>query len=286
LRNPEILDDPGQKIQANDVFHVFEFRRAQQQHGDPILAPVIERAFQDERLVNTELKAAISTASVGLGIESEFHMDSQTEENSQGEDGQGIVEIPAGSVFRGHPGDKLVPMTNPRPSQLIAPFRASMRGDIAAACRVSQWWLDKDPSRANYSSMRMDQTMGKRCHAQLKEVAGYSAKWAYRLALPWILLRLGVPLPANAADRRRIFRCKTRPDQPEYVDPQKDVAASSDAIEKNLSTFDLECSARGKNYREIFEQRKVEKDLMKSLGIAPPEEIPVQQVAKPKTENV
>jgi capsid protein len=151
------------------------------------------------------------------------------------------------------------------------PFRKGIRGDIAAACRVSQFWLDRDSANANYSSMRMDQLLTKRQHAMLKVMLGRTAAGqVYEAVLPWILILLGEKIPANPRARAKLFSYETRPDQPEYVDPEKDIAASVNAIVNNLSSYDIELSARGKDRDRLFLEIAREKKQMEQLGLSWP----------------
>ena len=267
LRNPEVmLTDKGEVVPADQIIHVFERRRPQQVIGEPILAPVVERLLQDARLIETELKAAVSTAAPAVVITS------KSAGMEEDDDGEAVTDIPAGATVRLLTDETIQTIQNNRPSQGIAPFRSTIRSDIAAACRVSQFWLDRDPSRANFSSMRMDQLLTKRCLTSLKEVVGVGvAGKPYEAALPWLMLSVGRALPVAAEDRAKLYCYFLRPDQPEYVDPVKDVQASINAIANNLSTYDIELSARGKDFRSVFKQREIENAILKEKGLPFPQ---------------
>lgn len=53
----------------------------------------------------------------------------------------------------------------------------------------------------------------------------------------------------------------------EWVDPQKEQKASAEAIASNLSTLSDECGKRGKDWRDVVEQRATEEAFIKSLGL-------------------
>ncbi|HYG78687.1 MAG TPA: phage portal protein [Planctomycetota bacterium] len=269
LRNPEtMLTGQGEVVPAEQIIHIFERRRPQQVIGEPILAPVVERILQDARLIETELKAANATAAPAVAITTQSSEGAGTD---QDEAAQPITDIPAGATVRLYPGESVQTIENKRPSQQIAPFRATIRGDIAAACRISQFSLDRDPSRANYSSMRLDQLFTKRTLAALKETIGVgAAARPYESAVPWLMLDAGYAMPDSAAEKAKLNNCFLRPDQPEYVDPVKDVQASVNAIANNLSTYDIELSARGKNWRAVFKQRAIENALLAQHGLPLP----------------
>ena len=256
LRHPEAATG-GERVAAEEIIHVFHRRRAQQTHGEPVLAPVVERILQDSRIIETELKAAVATAAPAIAITSENHPGGGTAEEDA--DGEPVTDIPAGSVARLRPGEDLKTVENKRPSQHIAPFRATIRGDVAAATGVSQFWLDRDPKRANYSSMRMDQLLTKRDLVRLKRCVGREAAGrVYEEIFSWVALKIGFEIPADPDFRARLVRHYLRPDQPEYVDPEKDVRASSAAVNAVLSTREQELAARGKEWRQVLSQNKRE----------------------------
>jgi lambda family phage portal protein len=270
LRNPELLyADAGEVVPAEQIIDIFEKRRPQQTHGEPLLAPVVERLLQDGRLIETELKAAVATAAPAVAITTESE-----EGGDEDEDGEAVTDIPSGATVRLRPKEGIEVVENKRPSQQIAPFRQTIRADVAAACRVSQYSLDHDPSRANFSSMRQAAQESDRQLVSLKEVVGRGGCGKpYEAVFQWLLLIIGERKPANAVELARMMRYDLRPDERPYVDPTKDVQASINAIAHNLSTFDIELSARGKDFRSIFRQCAVEKALLESSGFKWPQPV-------------
>ncbi|MFH1605170.1 MAG: phage portal protein [Pseudomonadota bacterium] len=262
LRHPYSMSG-GERVAASEIIHIFEKRRPQQTHGEPMMAPVIERILQDARIVEAELQAALATSAPVGSITTEGAALPGDGDDSDTDDPQ--IDFQAGSVARLIPGEKIEWHDNKRVTEDLHPFRAEIRGDVAAAGRFSAWWLDRDPSRANYSSMRMDQLLSKRGTVSLKELLGTGcAGRPYEAALEWICLRNGIELTPEIMDYN------LRPDQPEYVDPYKDVLASTMAIAAGLSTFEIEMSSRGKDFAQVVERLAVEKAKFDELGLAWP----------------
>lgn len=270
IRHPEApVAGPGETVAASEIIDAFERRRQQQVHGEPLLAPVVERLLQDARLIETELKASINTAAPSVFIESESAGDALGNETD--DDGDPISTIAAGSVVRGYPGESVTTIENKRPSQQIAPFRDTIRQDVAAACRVSLHWLTRDFGHTTFMNARTEMLQNKRCHVSLKEMVGRDcAGRPYEKVVPWMMLALGQKLPQDEIKLARLMRYETRPDQPEYVDPTKDVTSSVNAIAHNLSTYDIELSSRGKNFLSVFKQRKLENELLLQFGLPVP----------------
>jgi capsid protein len=56
-----------------------------------------------------------------------------------------------------------------------------------------------------------------------------------------------------------------------WIDPTKEVAGAVMGLDAGLSTLKRECAAQGLDHEEVLHERKVELDLMKELGINPPD---------------
>jgi lambda family phage portal protein len=255
LRNPESMAG-GERVPAAQIVHCFERRRALQTHGEPILAPVIERLYQDNELVAVELQSARKAAAMAVAITSEQQLDEEDD------DGNKVTDIPGAAAVNLAPGEGVEVISSDRPSQAVALFRGTIRGDIAAACRVSRWLLDRDPSQASYSSGRLDQLIGKRVLAPLKsEIGRHLAGRIFERIAPLALLESRMPMPKGG------LRYDLRPDQPEYVDPTKDAEAALTQLDGNLTTLEKVCSDRGLDWQQVLEQRARERDKLAELGL-------------------
>lgn len=264
LSNPE---NPRsvEVVPAGAIVHFFERRRPVQNRGEPWLAPLIETLQNERDLVDAELKAAATTASIGIAIESEM----PPGESEESTDGDPVHDLALGSVVRMFPGEKVHPFSHTRPSQQIAPFRQMLRGDIAAALRIPSRFLDRDVSRANYSSMRADMIDNERLLGPVREWLGkQTIGRVYSIALPYMAASLGIKMPRG--------NYRLIPDGQPYVDPVKDAQAAMDAIGGNLSTYEHEVGKRGGDYRQVMEQRRKEQ---LELAMANIEQIKAMQAA-------
>ena len=256
LRNPETEGDP-EVVSAQSIIHFFERRRPVQNRGEPWFAPLIETLIQERDLVDAELKAAVSTASLGIAIESEYQQELDTDEYGTSVDP--VQQLKLGAAVRLFPGEKVHPFSHTRPSQQIAPFRQMLRGDIAAALRIPQRFLDRDVSRANYSSMRADMIDTERILGPVREWYGrQTIGRMYEILLPYMAAKLGIALPR--ADYRLL------PDGQAYVDPQKDIGAALLAIDGGLSTHEAEVGKRGGDYRQLWKQLRKEQEQRETEG--------------------
>jgi lambda family phage portal protein len=247
-----------EKVPAKDVLHAFERRRPLQARGEPWFAPIIETLMNERDLVDAELKAAVNTAGIAIVVTSENHGALDTDTNGTTEDPAASIGV--GAVARLFPGEDAKSFANTRPSQQIAPFRQMLRGDIAAALRIPQRYLDRDVSRANYSSMRADMLDTDRLLAPVREWYGHQTIGRlYQIAAPYLSAICGFPVDPT--------KYRLLPDAQPYVDPVKDIAGAVAAITAGLSTHEAEISKRGGDVRQVWTQLKAEQELAAQLGI-------------------
>ncbi len=117
---------------------------------------------------------------------------------------------------------------------------------------------------------RMEQLDSTRQQKPTQQWMGrHLATYPYERILPWILLRLGVAMPADPMARRKLFAHKILPDLPEYVDPLKDGEAAIQNMDGNISTLQEECSKRGRDWRKVLAQKSTEQKEIKRLGLEP-----------------
>jgi lambda family phage portal protein len=258
----------GERVEAKDICHGFEKRRPYQAHGEPVLAPIVERLQQEEDLVKIELQSAKIASNFAVFIGSEYHPDLVSDDD----DTDPVTDLSPGTVVRGYPGEQANILQSSRPNQQISPFREMLRGDIAAASRVSRKWLDRNYSSATFMNTRMEQADAKRQHKPTQNwLARHIASRPYLEVLPWLMLASGQVMPAEKAPLRKMQAHKVLPDLPEYVDPLKDGEAAIQNVNGNLSTLEDECSSRGKDWMKIAEQRAKEKKALDALGLTPPD---------------
>lgn len=276
------LHQKGERIAAEDIIHVFEQLRPGQTTGEPLGSTILQRIIQEEDLIEAELISAQIGSAFAVTISSEVEeedaldMDEVEGESNKDAAGNEVMSITAGAILKLNKGEKANTIQNTRPSQQIAPFRAMLRGDIAAAIGISRTDLDKDYSKANYSSMRSAMLDKRRLLTPIQNWFGRAlVSRLYKRAFPLLAVRAGVDLAKEGTiQRKRQERHLLIPDGWEYVDPQKDIGAALMAIHGGLSNFKLEIGQRGRDMREVHEELSKElknplhKDLIELYDVA------------------
>lgn len=273
-------------VPAADVIHGYVQRRARQRVGEPTLSPLVLRLWQDDKLVVTELRAAINTSNVAGVLETE-----DADLAMGGPAGATVAPSPGappnaaltaarrlapGTVLALRPGEKWQTVENKRPSQNLPPFRASLDGDLAGGAGVSRQWIDRDTSRANYSSMREDNLRTSRAVAPIQAMIGRAmASRVYERLVPYLLIQAGEKWPGGARERAALLRHDLRPDRIPYVDPAKEAAADVYQVEHNLTTLEEVLASKGRDLSTVLAKRAAEQEALDKQAVAR-----VQRLAK------
>lgn len=262
----------GSRIPADRIIHGYEQGRPGQTRGEPWLAPLLTTLHQERQLVDAELTSAKIGAAPAIAIKTAgggFPDPSDPNYLSANQQAQRQYDFTPGSIAVLGEGESVEVIRNERPSQLIAQFRDMLRGDLAGGSRIPQRYINRDVSKANYSSMRADMLDTRR---MLDPVQGWFgrlvAREVYTRVFPQLATAAGLMIPrAGTPERRRMERCKTHPDGWAYVDPEKDVAGAVAAINAGLSNWTDEISRRGGDIRSVWQRLKVDHDRAKGMGI-------------------
>lgn len=264
---PEVVD-------AADIIHAFLPRRARQAHGEPELASLILRLMQDDRLVLTELRAALNTAAVsGIITTEDADIILGAATAPANPNGAPIAttrrRLEAGTVLTLRPGETWETVENKRPAQGIKEFRGTINGDLAAGSGLSQQWLDRDSSRANYSSMREDNLRTERRLGPIRAMIGrHLAGRVYERLLPLLTIQAGLG--------RVKPDYELRPDRPPYVDPLKDAEALVYQVANNLLTLEEALAGQGRDFETVVTKRAAENKRLAELGLPVPMPGPIQ----------
>lgn len=258
LRNPETQQT--EHVAASQIIHCYIRRRARQVHGEPEAASLLIRLWQDNEIVSTELRAAKNNSNIA-GILKTPDAD-LTADNDSTERRHAALQIAPGQIQTIGQDEDFITVENKRLSAGIGDFRHTIDGDLAAGAGVSRQWLDRDSSRANYSSMREDGLRDQRRLAPARLCLGrHLAGRVYETIAPFLFLSLGRILPSDPATRARLLRYEQRPDQPPYVDPLKDAQALAYQLEKDLITEDEVHAARGRSADDMRKARLAERQM-------------------------
>ena len=211
-------------------------------------------------------------------------------------DGSKNISIDGAKIPHLFPGTKLNLQPVGTPGGVGSSFEESLLRHTAAALGLSYEQFSRDYTKTNYSSARasMNETW-KFMQSRKKAVADRLANHIYALWLEEEIAAGNLPLPAGK-DRNWFYQplvkdaltqCAWIGASRGQIDESKETDAALARIEGGLSTFEIECSRLGQDFRDIFEQRSREKKLMTDLGLSfgVAAKQPVQNPADPANSN-
>lgn len=278
------------------VIHIHEPMQIDQTRGVAEMVAALKHARMTKKFSEITLQNAVINASYAAAIESELPSAEIITAMGGGQEGyeQAVgrylemlqsylgagenVHIDGAKIPHFFPGTKLnlKPMGNP--GGIGSDFESSLLRRIAATLGVSYEELSRDLSKTNYTGLKAGMAITGRFMAARKTlVADRFARNVYALWVEEEIAAGNLPLPPgrNRTDFYRdkgmakaaYTRCQFVGSGRGQIDELKETQAAMLRIKAGLSTYEIECSRLGVDFREIFEQRAREEKLIAQYGL-------------------
>lgn len=245
------------------VQHVFRRRRAGLTRGVPAITAALAYTRGLHDYLDSELAAARANSKVAMFIRRPASTSDpdifpvQSTDGPQGMDRGYLERLEAGTIEYLNEGEEIAPFLPNRPGTSFDPFVVRSLRAICAAQGLPYELVAKDLGGMNYSSSRALLLEVRRGFDLVRTVVvrQFCVPWWRNLIFSRVASGELVP-PARFADNPEPF-LQARWVHPSYgwVDPTKEVAASSLAIEANLSTPYDEAARSGLDAEEILADR-------------------------------
>lgn len=259
--------------------HVHEKERTGQTRGKPWYSPILGQFKMLDQYGKAELKSAVVSALIAAFIQTP--LDSSVVAQHLGANPtspeyqnwlsvmrQYIAPLDGGAIIPIPPGTQVQEFNPSRPATAFDSFITSMLRHIAAGLNIPYELLAKDFSKTNYSSARAALLEGWRFFKSRRQwLATYWAAPAYHL---WLeeSVNLGlIDAPAYYENRAAYGRCKWIGPGRGWIDPVKEAQAAGIRMDYYISTLEEECAEQGLDWEEVLEQRAVEHERMRQLGL-------------------
>ena len=257
-------------------FHLFRPTEEEQVRGESVLQSGINLFRHLSDSLDNELLAQVVTASMAMFIAKEQgvglpdYVDTDAEDSSP----QHYEEVLPGTVMYGEVNEKPYVLESSRPSPNFATFSEFVLRAMAASIDMPYEVLAKDFSKTNYSSARAALLEAWRVYLLYRSwlTRHYCQPiWAMVIEEAWLTGRLS--LPTGAPDfyddiygyTQALWIGPARG----YVDPVKEITATSLALENKLMTYSEALSERGRDVEEVWEERMEEEALLAKFSIHP-----------------
>ena len=252
------------RVPADEIIHCFIQERAGQTRGVPMMSNVLSRLKMLDGYEEAELVASrIGASKMGF-----FTSPSGDEfVGDDNDNGVPIMEAEPASFVQLPEGMDFKPFDPQHPTTAFSEFEKAILRGIASGLGVSYVSLSNNLEGVSYSSIRQG-TIEDRDHYKMLQqfMVDHFVDDVYRSWLEQAMTYGAVTLPITKYD---IFADSVtfRPRGFSWVDPQKEIRASIDAVSNGIISLQDVHSQYGKDTEEVFEAISREKELAERYDI-------------------
>lgn len=268
-----------QRIPANEILHTFTPDHIGQMRGYPWGSSAMFRL----KMLDGYLEAAVEAARAGASKMGFIQTADGSSYGGDGTDSNGnvITDMEPGTIEELSDGQTFVGFDPKYPHEQFASFVKTCLQSIAGSMGpgVAYSALSSDLEGVNFSSIRAGVLEEREAWKLVQE-------WmigAYHLPIYEKWLRMALlnkkiiveKLPLNDRDEDRYRRVWWQARRWAWVDPQRDLAASVEAIKNTITTTSAVIRERGDDPDDVFHEAAKERATMARLGVTPVESIGV-----------
>jgi lambda family phage portal protein len=262
----------AERIEAQYIIHMYFPEDAGQKRGVPWLVAGMGRMKMQDGYENAEVVQAriaaeaggyfTKTAAAEAGFSGADDDEEETIENIESEAGNFRI-LPEGWNF--------TQFDPTHPTTAFADFNAALLRGIASSGNVNYTSLANTPGDANYSSLRIAVLEG-RDNWQIKQK--WFIEWFHeQIYADWLAMAMssGKLNGLRFAEIERYKRVTFVPRFWVWVDPQKEAEGNKAKVAMGTASLTDIAAEQGKDFEDVIEQQKKEKDLLIEAGLYSPE---------------
>jgi lambda family phage portal protein len=261
------------RVDAGRMRLLFYKSRPLQVRGVTEFASVMERVRDISEYISAELTAARVAACLAGFVVTEVPKSvsiGRPGASVEKKDGSPVAveSIESGTMNYLQPGED-VRFTQPgRPNLNAGAFVNLIQRLIGVGLGMSYELIGRDLSQTNYSSARQGHLEDRRTFRAWQEyVVANVCQPVYEAFVDSCVLAGLLPIPNYQQRREAYLKCRwITPGWP-WIDPLKEASAAEKQIGFGLATYAEVCGSQGKEWEEVFEQRKREQEYADELGL-------------------
>lgn len=271
------------------VIHIFEQLQPGQSRGISEMVSVLKQMRMTRNFQDIVLQNAVINASYAASIESELPSELVFSQMGLNQDtfaqmlqtymsglmdysrGAKNLQVDGSKIPHLFPGTKLKMQPMGTPGGVGSDYEESLLRSISSALGLSYEQFSRDYTKTNYSSARasMGETW-KFMNSRKKLVADRLASQIFALWLEEEIANGGVPLPPGKKRdwfyeplvKDALTKCEWIGASRGQIDEKKETEAAILRIKNGLSTYEMEISRLGNDWRDVFEQRAEEEQII------------------------
>jgi len=256
------------EIEAYKIKHLYLKKRPHQVRGISELAPVLMRIRDIEQFLEAEIVAQRMAACFALFIKTPNQMSHLSGRVQNDQTGQLIDSIEPGMIQTLRPGEDVATAEPRRNAGTAHEFTRMSLRRIGAGQGLSYEMVSRDNSQANYSSARQNHLEDRKTFKPLQEyIVTSMCKPIWRDFVRGAVLSGDINIPNFWSDPEKYYECEFVAPGWTWIDPSKDVKASTQELKSGMSTLSHVCGQQGKDWTEVLEQAAEEKQYAEQLGL-------------------
>lgn len=254
-----------ERYPAEQVIHVFDPEVPEQERAVSEMVAAMSRMKMLDGYEEAELVGArVGASNMGFFTSPDGEGGPYDDENSN----DGLIMEAEPGTFRQLPDGVQFTAFNPQhPGGNFDPFTKRILRGIASGLSISYNTMASDMEGVSYSSIRTA-VLEERDH--WKEVQMLFKEHLHDVVFArWLMVELmfGNLDGYGPADYEALNQPNWQARGWSWVDPQKDINASIDAIKNNLKTHSDVVAEQGKDFEEVLQQLAKERELMAKYGL-------------------
>lgn len=276
---PDPMDQAGDsvRVDAQEVIHLYDRRRAAQIHGVSELAPIMQRVKDAKEFIDAELMAARIAACFAIFVR-KSNPGGFVGRMDTGSDGKPVQEIVPGMIQYLGIGEDVVEAKPDHPQSTAKDFLSLQQRLAGAGMGTSYEVSSRDMSLVNYSSARQGHLEDRKTFGIFQQyMVDHFCRPIWEAFVESVVLSGALKVSDFYGKRERYVSARWIRPGWEWVDPLKEVRASSEALQIGATTLEEVCGSKGLDWQEVLRQRAREQKYAEELGVKlgelPPQEL-------------
>ena len=253
------------RLTTDQAFLFFKPNRPTQIRGMSHLALVLRRIHDIDEYMDADLIAARVSACFSAFITSQ-NSARQTAMLPRDSKGRPSMTMAPGMVRHLSPGESIEFADPKRNAGTASEYSATQTRRISSGLGMSADIVARNIS-GNFSAARQNLLEDQKTFRQLQEfVIAHFCMPIWRAFIDALYLSGELP-PDYLANKDKYQEVSWLAPGWSWIDPVKEVNANKEAIKSGLTTLEDVCAASGRDWEEVLEQRKLEQDRARELGV-------------------
>ena len=271
------------RLTTEQAFLLFKPKRPSQIRGVSLLALVLRRIHDIDEYMDADLIAARVAACFSAFVTSQ-NSGKQATLLPRDKKGRPNITMAPGMVRHLSPGESIEFADPKRNAGTASEYSATQTRRISSGLGMSADIVARNIS-GNFSAARQNLLEDQKTFRQWQ--AFVIAHFCMPIWKAFIdALYLAGELPSDyLANKDKYQEVSWLAPGWSWIDPVKEVSANKEAIKSGLTTLEDVCAASGRDWEEVLEQRKIEQDRAKELGVLLDYSSELQPLMDPDSDN-